>query len=278
MKTYKLGDIRITVKVVPDEDPDLSHLGEYTDKRAGIVVDRATGRLLADESDIHIYQDDEKYTASVNALYEKYDAQMAKYYSAKTDRTARTWKKRADATYEAIMAEEERVNALYDADLRAAETLREAGHRVYVDDRSCRYWRPGENHIPHNPHNWDHVQGDDLARVIAEYGSVEQADYAYALEDWARMEAYERGDWHMVGVVATVYIDGKEVAESSVWGIESDSGEDYLDEVGRDMIFEALTEARNSANRYKSIAANLATLPESTAFIERADKHGDLDE
>jgi hypothetical protein len=54
-----------------------------------------------------------------------------------------------------------------------------------------------------------------------------------------RKKAYERGDFNFVGVraVAEVEIGGviQEITSGGLWGIESDSGEEYFrDEVGKE--------------------------------------------
>ena len=47
-----------------------------------------------------------------------------------------------------------------------------------------------------------------------------------------RKDAYERGDWSMVGVVVTAYDErGHELANDALWMIESDSEPDYFRQV-----------------------------------------------
>lgn len=99
------------------------------------------------------------------------------------------------------------------------------------------------NHVPHNPKDWSHVSAADMARVIQQHGSAEQADYHYALEDWQRAEALERCQWYYVGVRATAEVgtstDGRfwlsqRLASLGLWGIESDSGRDYFDHIAQE--------------------------------------------
>jgi hypothetical protein len=60
-------------------------------------------------------------------------------------------------------------------------------------------------------------------------------DPDYAEQDAERREAYRRGDFSMVGVVAEadVVIDGvtQHITSGGLWGVESDSGDEYIDEV-----------------------------------------------
>jgi len=60
-------------------------------------------------------------------------------------------------------------------------------------------------------------------------------------EDYKRMKAYERDEWHMVGVFAkaTIEVHTKDgdilqtITSGGLWGIESDSDPDYIEqEVG----------------------------------------------
>ena len=71
----------------------------------------------------------------------------------------------------------------------------------------------------------------------------------YALQDSNRLEALDNGSWSFVGVVATVEIDGVELARDSLWGIESDSGDSYLAQTAREVAHEALGSAKGWVKR-----------------------------
>lgn len=105
--------------------------------------------------------------------------------------------------------------------------------------REYRFFIPG-NHWPHNPENWNHITGDALAKVIAEHGSIENADKAYALQDYRRSEALNKGQWCYIGIKVEAEVgiseDGKEwktekLSSTGLWGIKSDSGEEYFKSV-----------------------------------------------
>jgi hypothetical protein len=66
----------------------------------------------------------------------------------------------------------------------------------------------------------------------------------HVLQDYERMEALNRGDWRFMGIIATVYVNGVEMGSSSLWGVESDSGDDYFLEVARDLVWDAWSRAR----------------------------------
>jgi len=73
-------------------------------------------------------------------------------------------------------------------------------------------------------------------------GELPEDRRKYTLQDYARAESLNRGDWYYIGIraVADVVIGGvcQTLASGGLWGIESDSGEDYLAEVGRDELAE----------------------------------------
>jgi hypothetical protein len=54
-----------------------------------------------------------------------------------------------------------------------------------------------------------------------------------------RIDAYNRGDWHMLGVRAVLVLKGgTEIASPGLWSIESDSEPAYLVDVGREELHE----------------------------------------
>lgn len=65
-----------------------------------------------------------------------------------------------------------------------------------------------------------------------------------AFADADRMEAYERQEWGMLGIVATVTVDGCVIGSASLWGIESDSGSAYIRSNAREVAAEAIADAR----------------------------------
>lgn len=71
-------------------------------------------------------------------------------------------------------------------------------------------------------------------------------------EDYERMEAYNRGEWHSMGIRAsariainpgrpasqTQYSVLEDITTPGIWGVESDSGEDYVTELGGEQLEE----------------------------------------
>lgn len=64
-------------------------------------------------------------------------------------------------------------------------------------------------------------------------------------QDYQRMEAFNAGNWHFIGVraYAEIVINGviQTITSGGLWGIESDSDVDYIKEVAKEQLYE-LTE------------------------------------
>lgn len=123
------------------------------------------------------------------------------------------------------------------------------------------YFKPGDNHLPHEPESWAHVPVDMKAEVIAKHGSLRDADIQYAIEDWQRMEAYERGDWEMWGCVCELQIRLKgrtwsSLITNSLWGIESDSP-DHHPAIEADMIQQTKYEVVERFPEYSHILSDI---------------------
>lgn len=72
-------------------------------------------------------------------------------------------------------------------------------------------------------------------------------DYkTYGMQDYKRMEGLDAGDWCYMGVIVKASRNGIDLGEASLWGIESDSGAAYLDEVIKDLSGEAVAEAKKN--------------------------------
>ena len=98
---------------------------------------------------------------------------------------------------------------------------------------------------------------DDVTIDREERGDMGRGEYRYFIaamsgedtgnpesveQDYARCEAYNRGEWEMVGVyaVAEVVVNGttQAVRSAGLWGVESDSGDAYFAEVGGEELAE----------------------------------------
>ncbi len=104
-----------------------------------------------------------------------------------------------------------------------------------------------EYHYGIDGSNWEHVSEEDRQKVIAQYGSIGDTCMAYAMRDKERLDAYNRGVWEMIGImaVATIHIpvhDGtakiQTIDSGGLFGIESDSDDSYIQDIGREQIVE----------------------------------------
>ncbi len=83
------------------------------------------------------------------------------------------------------------------------------------------------------------IEDVEIQQVPDEDGDPSHLD---STDDDGRLTAYDRGEWGYVGIraMATLYVTrgrdriSHEVKSPGLWGIESDSSEDYLKEVAQD--------------------------------------------
>ncbi len=104
-------------------------------------------------------------------------------------------------------------------------------------------WFSPCNHLPHNKESWDHVSEKDKQETIKKYGSLREADIAYAYEDLHRLQQFYAGRWWIESFIIRASIavsdDGEHWAFDEIvvalGGIESDGNEEYKKEIANDM-------------------------------------------
>ncbi len=83
----------------------------------------------------------------------------------------------------------------------------------------------------------DRAEGGDMGRGEFRFFNAGLGDPEYIAADYARAESYNRGDWYMTGVRASVTLripigSGTTVAQTitspGLWGVKSDAGDDHL--------------------------------------------------
>ena len=161
------------------------------------------------------------------------------------------------------------------------------------DHHSFRYWIPTNDYLKHE---WNHVSQADREGVMTKYllkGKTEReiahwwegyhaapedeqakawerarelASIDYYLQDWKRIEGLISQDWGYCGVEATVSWNGEEIASASVWGCESDGGDEYFDELEQDVLYEALQEAPKHFHHAHKYLTNVEVPPEVVAL------------
>ena len=125
------------------------------------------------------------------------------------------------------------------------------------------------------PESWRTYEAQ-RRHLLATHGRAEADRIARAnvRADVERVRAYFRDDWYYVGVVLTVTRGGIELSSASLWGIESDSGAAYFNEVCAELEHDALPDARDKleelADRETDNAADLlAALRAMVAVFNR---------
>ncbi len=88
-------------------------------------------------------------------------------------------------------------------------------------------------------------------------------------QDYQRMQAYNRGDWCMIGVYATaqVVISGdvvQTILSGGLWGIESDSGEDYFAEEEANQLHDLREQLTALGFKAKSLSKAFADVAKRT--------------
>jgi len=203
----------ITIKHILDTDPDTSYLGEYSNNAdSEFAIDRKHSLTCP----VNTHCND-----SVIEQLERAVAYLVKQrLIVAADPN--------DTTREAIDEAEDILIALQD-DLAACDCDESGDARR----NEYRYFNPVSVESFNPSTEWLAKVSESERRAYWERTMRENAK-----QDYARMEAYNRGDWQYVGVrvVAKVVIGGvgQTLESGGLWGIESDSGEDYLAEVGRD--------------------------------------------
>lgn len=115
---------------------------------------------------------------------------------------------------------------------------------------------------------------DDAGYVIdpSRYEGLPPEDIAtYTAQDEARFETWVADEWNYLGICVDVRIktaanwaEHTIVGRASIWGVESDSGADYIRELERDMRVEAINDMWKTFDAlrvtYAAVAANGALL------------------
>ena len=81
----------------------------------------------------------------------------------------------------------------------------------------------------------EYDESPDLSYLEQFKDSKDPEEMKYAKQDKSRLDSYYNDEWCMLGIraIATIRINGilQTVSSRGLWGIESDSGDDYKQEV-----------------------------------------------
>jgi hypothetical protein len=135
-------------------------------------------------------------------------------------------------------------------------------------------WRGSWNHVPRRVIGecWK-KQSPAMARYGIRSGKKTlDLDLLAAVHDYERIEAYNKGDWCMTVVEATLVVDGAEVTHSCVGGVESDAGEGAFREIVDSLITDVLGSSHAVADQLEARA--IVCIQHARALHQRAIARG----
>lgn len=74
-------------------------------------------------------------------------------------------------------------------------------------------------------------------------------DNTAVIHDAKRLESYGCS-WEFIGLVVTASIDGHEFGRASLWGIENDSSNDFIDSTIEELTQEAIEQAESELAKF----------------------------
>jgi len=190
---------KVTVKRMVDTDPDTSYLGEYSnDAETEYAIDR-------------------KHSQDCQNLEENH-------------RQAVDQLERVIAYLETVrQAGEPPENVYWSAADESQDVLIELQDELQECD--CNGGDMERNEYRYFNGNVENYKGETPEKIRE-----------YVRQDYERNERLNRGDWCYIGmrVEAEIVIDNvcQEITSGGLWGIESDSGKDYLAEIESDELYE----------------------------------------
>jgi len=132
--------------------------------------------------------------------------------------------------------------------VKRAKAIKIEIKRIVDEDPDMSYLETTtEYHYGKDGSNWEHVPEEDIKRIAENYGSIWNACMVYAKQDKERLEDYNKGVWEMIGIkaVATIHIPINDntvkiqtIDSGGLFGIESDSDNSYIQDIGREQIEE----------------------------------------
>lgn len=123
---------------------------------------------------------------------------------------------------------------------RGSNGLRRLRSEWFIDGELHVHHTDWTNELDHSDYRAAH------AAMRATYPSARAYAAAAARADYERLAAWCNNRWSYVGCIVTLTdANGDELAQHSLWGIESDAG-DYLIEVANELLDQCISEARET--------------------------------
>ena len=184
--------LSVTVKRMFDDSPDTSWLGEYASKPKGeYSIDRRHS-LDCPVNNPHIVNQLERISSYLDKE-RRHAADLYEHYGQLAD----------SARYDELETAQDTILALQECDCDESGT---GGRNEY------QYFNGSGNYT-----------GEPLEDIVT-----------YTKQDYARMESLNNQDWYYLGIRADARIVignlCQDITSGGLWGIESDSGEEYFKE------------------------------------------------
>ena len=223
--------LSISIERMEDSDPDTSWLGEYSNKRTSeFSIDRA--------HDIDCQTQSQTAKDAIDQL-ERVIAYLKQERRHAADQYEHSGTLEASARYDTIDAAQDLLIAAQDELTECDCSRGEWNHREY------RYFNPSFNYV------------DKAGKPLPE--NTPEDVHKYVKQDYERMESLYRGDWSFIGIGAkakiTVNDTCQTITSGGLWGIESDSGDDYLKEEEQNQLADLRTQLYELGFSKRAIAA-----------------------
>lgn len=227
---------RVTIKRLYDESPDLSWLGEYGSRaESEFSIDRA-----------HDLDCPQQAFNRPNDTIEQVERVLEYIFNRRNELTN--------------ASEDVPLFDWYDS---GADFISELQDEIQEDANACTC---GGQFVERNSYQYfnpchENYKGLDRAEIIK-----------YCLQDFARAESGNRGDWCMIGIRA----EGKysltndpgwhliqTLTSGGLWGIESDSGNDYLESIEQEELAELRAQLTALGFSKRAISTAFKSIEES---------------
>jgi hypothetical protein len=213
--------LSVTIKRMIDEDPDTSWLGEYASSpNSEFSIDRAHSEDCASVRE-DIKQAKQTLEHIQQTIGDLHSAVLARYNGTLANEKLDAEKDALDVAYDEVGELIEDIDAC------------DCGERGDMERGQYRYFNPSFNYVDKNGHALPENTAEEVRK--------------YVRQDYDRMESLDRGDWCFIGIRAQAQVQTgsaivQDITSGGLWGIESDSGREYIEEVIRKELANLKTE------------------------------------
>jgi len=225
-KTFEQDGVVFSVEWVLDENPDTSYLGEYTSNQSdGWFIDRERGLLLGDPVLEPEEPLDFEEIAAYEAWLDEWDVWNNNYGREVLADVGASWNRNELRFYVPPI----KIRGYHDY----------TADRDYFDDVAKPQLRQYNISVPDD---------DDVA------GMTKATVALWCCQDYERMEDLNCGSWCFMGCVVTATVNGIEVGRASLWGIESDSDEEWKAQIEEGLVNQAKSNIPDTVRKLREAA------------------------